>query len=46
LSLEPIEAIEHLKVSFNNPETSTDDGLDFELCSALCNAIVRHAWQA
>ena len=45
LSLQPIEAIQHLKVSFDNPETSTDDGLDFERCSALHNAIVRHAWQ-
>lgn len=43
---EPIEAIQHLKVSFDNPETSTNDGLDFERCSALHNAIVRHAWQA
>lgn len=43
---EPIEAIQHLKVSFDNPETSTNDTLDFERCSALHNAIVRHAWQA
>jgi hypothetical protein len=46
LSSEPLEAIQHLKVSFDNPETSTDDGLDFERCSALHNAIVKHAWQA
>lgn len=46
LNSEHIEAIRHLKVSFDNPETSTDDGLDFERCSALHNAIVKHAWQA
>jgi hypothetical protein len=46
LSSEPIEAIQYLKVSCDNPETSTNDGLDFERCSALHNAIVRHAWQA
>jgi hypothetical protein len=46
LSSEPFEDIQHLKVSFDNPETSTNDGLDFERCSALHNAIVRHAWQA
>ena len=46
LSSEPLEAIQHLKVSFDNPETSTDEGLDYERCSALHNAIVKHAWQA
>ena len=35
LSSQPIEAIQHLKVSFDDPETSTDGGLDFERCSAL-----------
>lgn len=46
LSSEPLEAIQHLKVSFDNPEITTDDSLDFERCSALHNAIVKHAWQA
>jgi hypothetical protein len=51
LTSEPLEAIQHLKVNLDNPDTSTNDGLDFERCSALHNsalhnAIVKHAWQA
>jgi hypothetical protein len=46
LTSEPLEAIQHLKVSLDNPETSTNDGLDSERCSALHNVIVKHAWQA
>ena len=46
LTSEPLEAVRHLRVSDNNPETSTDEGLDFERCSALHNAIVKHAWHA
>jgi len=46
LTSEPLEAVRHLRVSDNNPETSTNDGLDYERCSALHNAIVKHAWQA
>jgi hypothetical protein len=46
LNSEPLEAVRHLRVNHNNPETSTDEGLDFERCSALHNAIVKHAWQA
>jgi hypothetical protein len=46
LTSEPLEAIQHYNVSIDNPETSTNDGLDFERCSALHNAIVKHAWQA
>lgn len=46
LSSEPLEAVQHLKVSFDNPETSTNDALDFERCSTFHNAIVRHAWEA
>jgi hypothetical protein len=42
LSLELFKDIEHLKVSFDNLETSTNDGLDFERYSALYNAIVRY----
>ena len=43
---EPLETERHLKVSLDKPETSTNDDLDFERCSALHNAIVAHAWQA
>jgi hypothetical protein len=46
LTSEPLEAVRHLRVNDNNPETSTDERLDFERCSALHNAIVKHAWQA
>jgi len=46
LTSEPLEAVRHLRVDSNNLETSTNDGLDFERCSALHNAIVKHAWQA
>jgi hypothetical protein len=46
LTSEPLEALRHLKVSLDNPETSTNDGLDSERCSALHNGIVKHAWQA
>jgi hypothetical protein len=46
LTSEPLEAVRHLKVSIDNPETSTNGGLDFERCSALHNAIVKHARQA
>jgi hypothetical protein len=43
---EPLEALRHLKVSLDNPKTSTNDGLDSERCSVLHNVIVKHAWQA
>jgi hypothetical protein len=46
LTSEPLEAVRHLRVDSKNLETSTNDGLDFERCSALHNAIVKHAWQA
>lgn len=46
VSSEALEAVRHLRVSTIKPETSTKDSLDFERCSALHNAIVRHAWQA
>jgi GAF domain-containing protein len=38
--------VRHFRVNSNDPETSTNEGLDFERCSALHNAIVKHAWQA
>lgn len=46
LTPEPLKALRHLKVSLDNPETSTNDGLDSERCSALQSVIVKHAWQA
>lgn len=46
LTCEALETVQHLRVSTRHPEISTNDGLDFERCSALHNAIVKHAWQA
>lgn len=42
----PLEDVKHLKVSDINLPTSSPDGLDFDRCSALHNAIVKHQWQA
>jgi len=46
LSSGPLEEVRHLKVSLSNPPTSTSEGLDFERCSALHNAIIRYQWKA
>jgi hypothetical protein len=46
LDSNPLKDVEHLKVSSSNPPTSNEDGLDFERCSILHNAIVKHRWQA
>jgi hypothetical protein len=46
-AFEPLNAVRHLKVSRQNPPTSSEErGLDYERCSELHNAIVRHAWLA
>lgn len=46
-AFEPLNAVRHFKVSKRNPPTSSEEhGLDFERCSELHNAIVRHAWLA
>jgi hypothetical protein len=42
----PLEDVKHHRVSDSNPPTSNEDGLDFDRCSALHNAIVKHQWQA
>jgi hypothetical protein len=42
----PLEDVKHLKVSDINLSTSSPGGLDFDRCSALHNAIVKHQWQA
>lgn len=42
----PLADIEHLKVSNKNPPSNSEDGLDFDRCSAFHNAIVKHRWQA
>jgi len=42
----PLEDVKHLKVSDSNLPTSSPEGLDFDRCSALHNAIVKHQWQA
>lgn len=41
---EPLEQVRALRHTDENPPTSTDEGMDFERCSALHNAIVKHAW--
>jgi hypothetical protein len=46
LTSEPLGAVQHLRVSTNSPETSTNNALDLQRCSALHNAIVRHTWWA
>lgn len=43
ITSEPLEQVRALRTP-DNPETSTSEGLDFERCSALHNAIVKHAW--
>lgn len=46
VSSKALDEIRHLRVSADNPITSTDEHLDFERCAALHNAIVKHAWEA
>jgi len=41
----PLEQVRALRTN-ETPETSTSEDLDFERCSALHNAIVKHAWTA
>jgi len=46
-SSQALDAVHHLKVSRQNPPTSSEEhGLDYERCSGLHNAIVRHGWLA
>lgn len=46
ISSEAFDEIRHLRVSVENPVTSTNENLDFERCAALHNAIIKHAWTA
>lgn len=46
VSSQALDEVRHLRVSAENPATSTDEHLDFERCAALHNAIVKHAWEA
>ena len=41
-----ITSIENLKVSEENPPRDDLDGLDFQRCAALHNAIIEHGWMA
>ena len=42
-----LEEVAHLRVTESNPPSSSDNnGLDYERCSALHNAIVKHGWRA
>jgi len=46
VSSQALADVRHLLVKVENPESSTDSHLDFERCSALHNAIVKHGWVA
>jgi hypothetical protein len=46
VSSEALAEVRHLLVTIENPESSTNEHLDFERCSALHNAIVKHGWVA
>ena len=46
ISSEALDEVSHLRVSAENPVTSTDEYLDFERCAALHNAILKHGWMA
>lgn len=46
VSSQALADVRHLLVTVENPESSTDSHLDFERCSALHNAIVKHGWVA
>ena len=44
ISSKALDKVSHLRVSGENPVTSTDEHLDFERCAALHNAIFEHGW--
>jgi len=46
VSSQALAEVRHLLVTTENPESSTSENLDFERCSALHNAIVKHGWVA
>ena len=46
ISSQALTEVRHLLVTDENPESSTNDHLDSERCSALHNAIVKHGWVA
>lgn len=46
VSSRALDEVRHLRVSSENPETSTNEHLDYVRCAALHNAIVKHAWEA
>lgn len=41
-----LEEVRTIRVDESHPPTGNADGLDFERCSALHNAIIKHAWTA
>ena len=47
LNFPDIDEVAHLRVSDGKPPSSnSNDGLDYNRCSALHNAIVKHGWRA
>jgi hypothetical protein len=41
-----LEEVRNIRVNEAHPPTSNADGMDFKRCSALHNAIIKHAWSA
>ena len=41
-----LEEVRNIRVDEAHPPTSNGDGMDFERCSALHNAIIKHTWSA
>ena len=41
-----LEEVRNLRVDEAHPPTSNANGMDFERCSALHNAIIKHTWSA
>jgi hypothetical protein len=41
-----LEEVRNIRVDEGHPPTSNANGMDFERCSALHNAIIKHAWSA
>ncbi|GAB7334304.1 hypothetical protein MBLNU13_g06334t1 [Cladosporium sp. NU13] len=41
-----LEQVRNFRVDGAHPPTSNADGMDFERCSALHNAIIKHTWSA
>jgi hypothetical protein len=45
-SFPSLDEVRHFRVDESQPPTSNAQGMDFERCSALHNAIIKHNWVA